>query len=420
MTIGALAATWGVSLVVLMAATWGAALSALLAAAALTLVGGIVGLLFSLPRAVAEETPAAGKSKALYALNINLEQVSDWLTKIIVGVGLVEARGIADYVMRGAKALGAAFNAAQPTLPVSVATVIGFSMIVAYPAIGFLIGFWSVRLYISRALQVSDAAVLRPPPIPTEAKQQLDQASRNATVPQRGNPENAQPVEVKPPPDRVLQSALNAPLDKLETVSDFIARAQALVAKARYDEAVQTFERALQVYGPEPALALEYMRAMLRHGPSADDWLRIIALLKGARARMGPETPLSLRRHIMQNLLNAYLYLEPPQGFQEAIRIGEEYAASPDGEADPFGYVYLAAAHGQAYAYWKAKKPESAPAEVDQVRTSIERALAKAEAPKLRNQILRWLQSLATSEPDDDLKEVVKDNESLRKLLELE
>jgi hypothetical protein len=64
------------------------------------LVGGFFGFLFGIPRRIAADGAApasttAGQDKAVaanYALSTNLTQISDWLTKVIVGVSLVEAR----------------------------------------------------------------------------------------------------------------------------------------------------------------------------------------------------------------------------------------------------------------------------------------------------------------------------------------
>ena len=68
------------------------------------LVGGFLGFLFGIPRRVsadggaADARPADGraatdtKATAAYALSTNLTQVSDWLTKVIIGVSLVQAQ----------------------------------------------------------------------------------------------------------------------------------------------------------------------------------------------------------------------------------------------------------------------------------------------------------------------------------------
>lgn len=69
-------------------ARWGAYATADLIASASFLAGGLVGFLFGIPRAVQGSTAPSGATQ--YQANTNLEQVSDWLTKIIVGVGLVQ------------------------------------------------------------------------------------------------------------------------------------------------------------------------------------------------------------------------------------------------------------------------------------------------------------------------------------------
>lgn len=74
-------------------------------------VGGFLGFLFGVPRLMQrvnriEAAPGteqkftnlgAGKTSRSVAANSNLEEISDWLTKIIVGVALVQAREIGAY-----------------------------------------------------------------------------------------------------------------------------------------------------------------------------------------------------------------------------------------------------------------------------------------------------------------------------------
>lgn len=56
--------------------------------AAAILAGGLLGFLFGLPRTI--NAAGAANAGAEYQGNTNLDQVSDWLTKILVGVGLVQ------------------------------------------------------------------------------------------------------------------------------------------------------------------------------------------------------------------------------------------------------------------------------------------------------------------------------------------
>src|SRR5690349_18031210 len=69
---------------------------ALLVAGAAFLGGALLGFLFGIPRLLANDAaappaPAVGgasepPARSPYAPNTNLEQISDWLTKILVGV----------------------------------------------------------------------------------------------------------------------------------------------------------------------------------------------------------------------------------------------------------------------------------------------------------------------------------------------
>lgn len=62
------------------------------------LSGATLGFLFGIPRSLAVPAgngQAAAPAGGGFAHNTNLEQISDWLTKIVVGIGLVEAQSIA-------------------------------------------------------------------------------------------------------------------------------------------------------------------------------------------------------------------------------------------------------------------------------------------------------------------------------------
>ena len=65
------------------------AASALIAAAAAS-VGAIVGFIFAIPRALQSSDIQPDHKYTRYLENTNLEQISDWLTKILVGISLVQ------------------------------------------------------------------------------------------------------------------------------------------------------------------------------------------------------------------------------------------------------------------------------------------------------------------------------------------
>src|SRR4051794_33887578 len=65
--------------------------SAVLFGLAAEACGGLLGLLFGVPRTIDPEGgERKGAARVSYGANTNLEQISDWLTKILVGLGLTQ------------------------------------------------------------------------------------------------------------------------------------------------------------------------------------------------------------------------------------------------------------------------------------------------------------------------------------------
>lgn len=67
--------------------------TALFVAGVALATGGMAGFLFGIPRSAQEPQGSAGlplEQASEYKVNTNLEQISDWLTKIIVGIGLTQ------------------------------------------------------------------------------------------------------------------------------------------------------------------------------------------------------------------------------------------------------------------------------------------------------------------------------------------
>lgn len=122
-------------------------------------VGALLGLLFGIPRSLQSDqnnpAPAPETSTRRYRANTNLEEISDWLTKIIVGVSLTQLSeiqaqvgvlidGVADGF--GGTAEARAFVAGMLTMAVVA---------------GFLAGYLLARLYLPRALLEADPEITR-------------------------------------------------------------------------------------------------------------------------------------------------------------------------------------------------------------------------------------------------------------------
>jgi hypothetical protein len=61
-------------------------------------VGLLGGFLFGIPRSVPVGAGPDDHTHGSHAVNTKLEQISDWLTKILIGIGLVELARISGYL----------------------------------------------------------------------------------------------------------------------------------------------------------------------------------------------------------------------------------------------------------------------------------------------------------------------------------
>lgn len=119
-------------------------------AGATTLAGSVVGFLFGVPRKNLEKeghdsAENEDRKPLLYQPNTNLELISDWLTKMIVGVSLVEIHKIIHFFELIGQFCGSAF-AISPA-----GEVIAISICVHYLIIGFIQGFLLAYLWLPAA-----------------------------------------------------------------------------------------------------------------------------------------------------------------------------------------------------------------------------------------------------------------------------
>jgi hypothetical protein len=138
----------------------------LLIAIASYVVGGMLGFLFGIPKSLtdigAKDTKGSEKGESSaetglsYQPSTNLEQVSDWLTKILIGVGLVELRdlgaALASVGDRVSGALGQSVRGAGVTAEV---------VVVAFTVLGFLATYLWTRLYYGTLQALTDRDIIR-------------------------------------------------------------------------------------------------------------------------------------------------------------------------------------------------------------------------------------------------------------------
>lgn len=126
-------------------------------------VGGLIGFLFGLPRAQRPElrpkspsaaSDASAADQPRYVPNTNLEDVADWLTKILVGLGLTQLGGIPDR-FRALAAYSTVVAGADPRYAPAMAGLLLVTSIV-----GFFVAYLWARMRLGAALALADAEQL--------------------------------------------------------------------------------------------------------------------------------------------------------------------------------------------------------------------------------------------------------------------
>jgi hypothetical protein len=146
-------------------------LAALSVSLACVAVGALLGFIFAIPKrtevalikAPDSENGEAGAAPAVratvpesaYRPNTSLEEISDWLTKIIVGLGLVQAQSIGRFVREQGAAI------APELYGEGAAPILGSATLVAISVLTFLTSFLYFRLYLAEEFTRSDVDALR-------------------------------------------------------------------------------------------------------------------------------------------------------------------------------------------------------------------------------------------------------------------
>src|ERR1035438_7649985 len=126
-------------------------------AGACLLTGALLGLLFGIPRSEGESRPTGqqeGESEPRYRANTNLEQISDWLTKILVGVGLTQLPTIRTEMRSLVVFVGRSLGG-QPT-----SQGFAFVLIIYFLVCGFLLGYLWTRIVLPGQLRQADISAL--------------------------------------------------------------------------------------------------------------------------------------------------------------------------------------------------------------------------------------------------------------------
>jgi tetratricopeptide (TPR) repeat protein len=335
----------------------GALLALLISLAALAL-GAVIGFLFGLPRSLtssefraaqrqeaAKEDAEAGKpaeparGSPGSEVNTNLEKISDWLTTIIVGVGLTKLQDIPVGVENFGDRVGLYFGYGGKVFGIADGLFFligGFFLAYVGTRVKLsLIFVWSQRTNRDAALEEEAAAVQTSGAAPPIAGQgELDEQLKRA--------------------DEVL---LSKSLADLKTPEEVLAWANAKARSGDFQSAVAGYRDALGRVPVTERLQTDYAQILAAAGDTAgaNNIVASLATTTGitpdaenevrqkvaAAAQVGRAA--SLRARLQQGLYK-------PRGFEDSIKAGEELLTLPDAAQDAWAHLWLAAAYGQKHA----------------------------------------------------------------------
>ena len=171
---GVMLISLGLGLIIAGLAAWANAVFAILWSAACTAVGAGVGFVFGIPRTLqtdgqteVRQTVQEGKeedvkprvtARRTTGVNTNLEQISDWLTKIFVGVTLVQLGEFGNGLRSTAAVIAEATGSGARYQSFAYALMVYFAIV------GFLGSYLLTRLFLQRAFEQQDDSNSREEP----------------------------------------------------------------------------------------------------------------------------------------------------------------------------------------------------------------------------------------------------------------
>jgi hypothetical protein len=301
-------------------------------------VGGFLGFLFGHPRIEENQATAEANWRRRLRSNTSLDQINDWLTKAIVGVGLVEAQRIGAYVsdlsLVLGKALGGSENPAQ-------GQPIASGVLVLFPLVGFVSSYLVTRTFIAAALCRADvaaeAAIKATERIGIQQATTEKVASANRDV-------NRECDEISVADPETARKFQSLDLDELDDPVELVAWAKVQLQQGKSGEALKAVERAVALKPDDAAIALDHAHIAGRAGASPAERFR---LLQRSHALLTRSSPPELREQIYNSLMYWGLYRTYAGACEEVIRYGEEYTSDPKNAPSGGVWVNLACAYGQ-------------------------------------------------------------------------
>jgi uncharacterized protein YneF (UPF0154 family) len=222
----------------------------LLLALSALVIGALAGFLFAIPRALQQSGNVTdGDVTGKYAVNTNLEQISDWLTKILVGVGLVELSQVPHGFSRLTDTLAPGFgnSTSSPLIAGVVVTLFG--------SWGFFLGYLLTRTYLTAAFKDFDTVS------PDDVRSTL-QKLRHTLSDTQDDPAKETRALRPPPGDTIPPTHNREPLEEPDPLPEDYDTGDLLTLR---DQAVSLLRRLVGSAGSERFMPPSEMVKILVH-----------------------------------------------------------------------------------------------------------------------------------------------------------
>ena len=357
---------------------------------ALFIGGSLIGFLFAIPKVAANppssnaDKPSDETQSRLLDVNTNLEQISDWLTKIIVGLGLVELRSIPKYVAQFVGVISPIFSSWQKGAPLAVTLY--------FPVLGFTSGYLMTRLYLSGLIGRADkqlrnqrrvdnkVELLRQTPEHKDAIVALQQSLVNKASPG---------VTVSPKLTKDETGALRATDQWLKqksesryTWKDWTDRAFAALAEQKQTQAIDYFAAAARV---KSATSEEVAKALVNQAIVEDTLGRSPEAIAGYNeviSRFGGAHDGALKSLVATAMYSKGTSLLRSRRWEECIITFDEFIRRFGGDSDPqIRDQVVSAINNRGLAFFKTGRPDEASQAFDELINRLKGSNdAKSEA----------------------------------------
>jgi hypothetical protein len=313
---------------------------------------GIVGFLFGLPK-IEEQQAEARKRHRRVIPSTSLDQINDWLTKAIVGVGLVEAQRIIAWGAKVAGRIGEGMAGQQS----STGSAFAAALLIAFPILGFITSYLVTRTFIALALARADVATSDAANQGAQSEQAVFQINDEEFEALDSAPLHLgeEPASADPRVDEAVEKIVSHPLDSLLSWKHIrlwakakllsALQAQGDQAKALAAEAEKGYAKAIGLVPNDAETRLGMAVAMTtRDAPKRE----VLKQLEAARDCLMAKSEPDLRKNVFKSLAYRYLYLPEPESFQRTIEAAREYFAKPCAIPSGGMWVNVACAYGLA------------------------------------------------------------------------